>query len=233
MTLEDLIKRQEVTAICAIKVGATERANALPPLTTTTLSEAEMADDSHSIIEWRPVVGFPGYEVSNAGQVRSLRRQFYRHGYPVQLQSRTLTPVIKRSRYGRPVAAIVSVSIDGAKTDLRVHRLVLEAFVGPCPADQEGCHEDGDPANNRLGNLRWGTRQSNRDDMVRHGTRVRPPMHVGDAHPRAALNAERAAIILSVKKWRRGMQTDFATEFGVSTHAIYCVRKGKTWRHVR
>lgn len=51
-----------------------------------------------------------------------------------------------------------------------VHRLVLEAFVGPCPEGMEGCHGDGDPTNNSLGNLRWDTATSNQLDKVRHGT---------------------------------------------------------------
>jgi hypothetical protein len=34
----------------------------------------------------------------------------------------------------------------------------------------ECCHYDGDPANNRVGNLRWDTRSSNNLDAVRHGT---------------------------------------------------------------
>jgi hypothetical protein len=52
----------------------------------------------------------------------------------------------------------------------RIHRLVLQAFVGPCPAGQECCHGDGDPSNNVLSNLRWGTRSDNRRDSVGHGT---------------------------------------------------------------
>ena len=33
------------------------------------------------------------------------------------------------------------------------------------------CHNDGDPANNHLENLRWDTYQSNEADKLRHGTR--------------------------------------------------------------
>lgn len=52
-----------------------------------------------------------------------------------------------------------------------MHRLVLEAFAGPCPEGLECCHNDGNPANNRLENLRWDTRQANMDVLLRHGTR--------------------------------------------------------------
>jgi hypothetical protein len=34
----------------------------------------------------------------------------------------------------------------------------------------EGCHENGDPTNNRLANLRWDTPGNNNLDKQRHGT---------------------------------------------------------------
>ncbi len=55
----------------------------------------------------------------------------------------------------------------------QVHRLVLEAFVGPCPDGYEAAHNDGDPLNNRLDNLRWDTKIANHADKLRHGTQYR------------------------------------------------------------
>ncbi|MDP7729539.1 HNH endonuclease [Mycobacterium sp. TY813] len=51
-----------------------------------------------------------------------------------------------------------------------MHHLVLEAFVGPRPPGLEGCHGNGDPADNSVANLRWDTRSANVFDSVRHGT---------------------------------------------------------------
>lgn len=51
-----------------------------------------------------------------------------------------------------------------------VHRLVLEAFVGPCPAGMEVLHINGVRDDNRLENLRYGTRSENMRDALRHGT---------------------------------------------------------------
>lgn len=51
-----------------------------------------------------------------------------------------------------------------------VHRLVLVAFDRPGRDGEQGCHIDGDPSNNALWNLQWGTQSDNWDDSKRHGT---------------------------------------------------------------
>ena len=65
------------------------------------------------------------------------------------------------------------------------HRLVMFAFVGPCPPGQEVRHLDGDKLNPSLDNLVYGTRSENMRDMVRHGAhacfRLKPTCKYG--HP--------------------------------------------------
>lgn len=51
-----------------------------------------------------------------------------------------------------------------------VHRLVLEAFIGPCPPGYEASHEDGNPTNNDLSNLRWRPKGDNCKLKTKHGT---------------------------------------------------------------
>ncbi len=52
-----------------------------------------------------------------------------------------------------------------------VHRLVLEAFVGPCPEGKECRHfPDRTRTNNRLENLSWGSHRRNCKDKRIHGT---------------------------------------------------------------
>lgn len=52
-----------------------------------------------------------------------------------------------------------------------VHALVLAAFVGPRPPGMDVRHLDGNPANNLLENLAYGTRSENCMDALRHGRR--------------------------------------------------------------
>lgn len=118
---------------------------------------------------WLPVVGYPGYEVSDQGRVRSLDRvlTYCRDGVEIHRahRGRLLSPGVMQSGH--------LLVVLGRGNVLCVHKLVLEAFVGPAPAGTECCHYDGDPANNRLSNLRWDTRAANMADAVRHGTHPR------------------------------------------------------------
>lgn len=59
---------------------------------------------------------------------------------------------------------------NGTYTTQWIHRLVLESFVGPCPPGMECRHLNGNPSDNRLINLAWGTKEENAHDKVLHGT---------------------------------------------------------------
>lgn len=60
---------------------------------------------------------------------------------------------------------------DGIATSVRrqVHHLVLCAFVCERPSGMVGCHNDDNPANNTLENLRWDTPAANVADAIRSG----------------------------------------------------------------
>lgn len=115
--------------------------------------------------EWRPVVGYEGlYEVSDYGRVRSLDRWVTRGSAHHVQPGRVLRPGTTKGGH-----QLVALSVNGVATSLFVHRLVLAAFVGPCPDGMEGLHWDDDKLNNKLTNLRYGTRGDNLRDMVRNG----------------------------------------------------------------
>lgn len=118
------------------------------------------------IEQWRPVVGFEGiYQVSDAGLVRSLTRRFLkRDGVPLTVKGRVLKPFVDKGGYLK-----VKLMVSGKATDTSVHLLVLGAFVHPRRDGMLCRHLDGNPANNRLENLTWGTPLENRADIRRHG----------------------------------------------------------------
>jgi hypothetical protein len=105
--------------------------------------------------EWRAVPGYEGfYSVSSRGRVRNDKTRLILGSYTVK---RGYKEVHLRDQHGRRI-------------NYRVHRLVLVAFIGPCPhGQQQGLHFDGDPANNNVENLRWGSAFENASDRHRHG----------------------------------------------------------------
>lgn len=106
-----------------------------------------------------PVVGYEGlYEVSDLGEVKTRGRRG--EWAPKALST-------DRNGYKR-----VTLSKDGKKRGRLVHHLVLEAFVGPKFAGMECRHLNGNPGDNQLENLQWGTSSENSFDVVRHGNNL-------------------------------------------------------------
>lgn len=109
---------------------------------------------------WAQIGGYEGmYEVSNMGQIRS-----YVQGRGKLLKPRR-TKALGRQNPGWTVALFK----DGTRRNFLVHRLVLEAFEGPCPDGLEACHYNDNSADNRLANLRWDTHSANIQDKLRNG----------------------------------------------------------------
>lgn len=115
---------------------------------------------------WLPLPGYEGiYAVSDQGRVQSLDRITDRGR---KWKGRILSPATMPSGY-----RTVSLWRNGKQTTALVHRLVLLSFVGPCPDGMEGLHKLGDPGDNRLSNLAWGTHSENQFDQVSHGTHTK------------------------------------------------------------
>lgn len=119
--------------------------------------------------DWLSVDGYPGYEVSNKGRVRSLDREgLGRWGEPRIFPGRVLAQSWAGGTIGHRYRA-VTLYRDGVAKQVTVHTLVLKTFVGPRPARLQGCHADDDPDNNELENLYWGTPTQNAQDKIRNG----------------------------------------------------------------
>lgn len=155
--------------------------------------------------KWCAIPGFPGYEVSDLGRVRSWRAMG--PGIRLAARSRPVRTVQQRSGY-----VTVCLRLEGKRYSRYVHRLVLQAFVGPGGSDQRD-HINHDRSDNRLTNLRWLARTDNmrRRRATRLGGRV-----VSKIRERYA-----AGEVL---------QKDLAREFGVSPSHVSKVLSGDRWR---
>lgn len=114
--------------------------------------------------QWRPVVGFDAYEVSDQGRVRSL---------PRLTVGRTYYPgcILKPTPHSKGHLWVRLYR--GTRTDFKdrpVQQLVLEAFVGPRGEHAHSRHLNDIPSDNRLENLAWGSRSDNAYDSIRNGT---------------------------------------------------------------
>jgi len=112
---------------------------------------------------------------------------------------------------------------DGKRTMSPVHKVVLEAFVGPRPDGMECRHLDGDRSNSCLVNLCWGTSSENKADMIKHGT-----SNQGERNGYAVL----CAIDVWLIRHCKGIQQQLADFFGVSRVHVGNIRNRKKWKHL-
>jgi hypothetical protein len=116
--------------------------------------------------QWRPIPGYEGlYQISDLGRVMSLGRVMTRtDGRQHTRQRKFMRP--QPNSNGR--LQVKLTARNGSKRLYQVHRLAMAAFVGPCPEGMEVLHWDDDATNNRLSNLRYGTRLQNWMDRRRN-----------------------------------------------------------------
>lgn len=164
---------------------------------------------------WLPVVGYGGrYEVSDQGRVRVLFTKVGPLNPPRMIG-------LKR-RKGTGYRRVTLYNSDGARRDLFVHRVVLDAFVGPRPEGLVCRHLNG-PPDCRLVNLKWDTQKANAADTLDHGTRCR-----GERQGSAKLTEANVREIR--RTWVNGeTQRAFALRFGVGLTTIKRVITGAHW----
>lgn len=107
---------------------------------------------------WRDIPGYEGrYQASDLGRVRSVDRRvrLVVHGVETTRLARG-----QMLRPGPTQSGHLTVAL-GKGNSQSVHALVLLTFVGPAPEDHEALHLNHTPADNRLTNLKWGTRGEN------------------------------------------------------------------------
>ena len=114
---------------------------------------------------WIDIPGYVDYEVSDHGHVRSKARPSHNGRGAYTRQQCVLSQFTTKKGY-----RAVGLYRDGGRTWRRwlVHRLVMLAFIGD--DSRQVRHRNGDPADNRLENLEYGTNAENQTDSVAHGT---------------------------------------------------------------
>ena len=141
---------------------------------------------------WKDMVGYSNYQASNWGRIRSKRGR-----------------ILKTRDDGRGYRRINLIGDKKGHTTVRVHRLVCEAFHGPCPDGMEVLHADDMKTNNHASNLSWGTRQQN------IGKLTETCVHM---------------ILAMLAAGHRAV--DIADRFGVGTGYVYKLKRGEKMKHL-
>lgn len=161
-------------------------------------------------MRWKDIPGYEGqYRVSEYGDI-------------VGPRGKLLRPYRSNSA-GRE---IVSLYKNGQRERWLIYRVVLTAFVGPCPDGMEGCHNDGNVRNNHVSNLRWDTHKNNHADKYRHGTE-----QVGENHPRNRFTEQ---DVLRMRDMRRcgAKLAEIGRVFGTSEGPVSAICRRQAWTHI-
>ena len=102
---------------------------------------------------WKDIEDFPGYQISNLGNVKSFKGKI-----PL-----IMSPSIKK----RGNKQFCLMAQDKTRPTRTAHRLVMEAFVGK--SELEIDHINGNPSDNCIVNLRYVTRVENTQNRIRLG----------------------------------------------------------------
>ena len=166
---------------------------------------------------WKDIHGYEGkYQASNMGRIRSLKRTItsknrytgkpFTHSVPER--------ILKPGRFCK--AGHVSVVLRRGTSSKPVHQLIMRTFIGEAPNGMEVLHINGVPTDNRLSNLRYGTRTDNILDVYRQGKRWRK-LSVDDV----------CAIRFGLYCGMRG--TELAAQYDVSQAVISAIKHGRAF----
>ena len=181
-------------------------------MTKTCLKESKMNDEI-----WKDIPGYEGeYQASTCGRIKSLRRKVRGvNPYTGVEFMRTITETILRP--GRHCkSGHVSVVLRRNTPGKPVHQLVAITFIGPVPDGKEVLHTNGDPSDNRITNLRYGTRRENILDVYKTGRAWRK-LTTGDVHKIRELIDQGAPF------------AQIAQKYGVAPISIYRIKCGGTF----
>lgn len=119
---------------------------------------------------WKDIPGYEGYyKVSDKGRVLSLVGW---NGHKYVKRKRIVKGWVQATdstgSYKRRVVRLVK---NGKKREVKIHRLVADAFMENKDGKPEVNHIDGNPLNNHLENLEWVTSGENKEHAWRTGLR--------------------------------------------------------------
>lgn len=180
--------------------------------------------DSDSTVPngFRVIPGFPRYAINESGIVLSVCPLNGRGKNVPWANAHIVTHVIRPKGYH----VISLCGENGIKHIRTVHALVLEVFVGPCPDGLQCRRLDGNPANNHVLNLKWGTSIENANDKTLHGTASQ-----GERCNKAKLTNEDVVKIRERRANGESLKA-IAQDFSINIATISRIALRQSWKHI-
>ena len=178
---------------------------------------------------WLPIPGFPAYDVSDQGRVRSYWRKVRKdegRGFDYIVDSypqRIMNPAMGSDGYLH-----ITLHQEMKEHQLTIHRLVLLAFVGPCPPKRCCRHLNGVRTFNHLWNLAWGTYSENTLDQITHGTM---PDRKGTKSSGSKLTDNQVLKIRELHAQGHSLST-IGKMFNVSWSTVWKIAHRQRWGHI-
>lgn len=168
-------------------------------------------------MESRPIPSTLGYSATQCGKIISHHR---------------LEPFeLKQANHRQGYKKVCVKTSEGVKNKL-VHRLVLEAWVGPCP---DGCvtnHKNGIKSDNRLENLEYCTQSENMAHSYGYGLSPKPPTARGSECRLSKLDEEKVLAMRASTDRKPGYVRRLADMYGVTPPTVSKILLRQTWTHV-
>lgn len=145
---------------------------------------------------WKKIEGYPLYEISNLGRVRS--NSVFKNGF-----------FLKPQIVGKGYEVVFLYTAPKIRRQEYVHRLVANAFIANLEEKETVNHLDGNKRNNNYTNLEWATYAENNNHSIRENLRGVP-----------LLNRSRVMVIKSliIKGFSKA---ELARKYSVSEGTIY------------
>lgn len=171
---------------------------------------------------YKDIKGYEGfYQVSNFGNVRSLKRSGYQHGNSKQ----TFKGRVLKQYLGEKGYYSITLSKDNKQKKIQVHRLVAMTFIDNPYKKPQINHIDGIKTNNKAENLEWCTGSEN----MKHAFKIGLQSLSGEKNTMAKLTNNEVVLIRKCLKTGLFTQKEIANIFGVARRTITDINLNKTW----